>query len=160
MGTKKSPQRFATSPLRGVIIRETSCSSYFRRCQKLCSSFLTRTLCLRILSLCLSRDVHFSHDFQLQENQFLQLFRSFLSPRISPFFFPFRGHSSHYQSPRIPRSFPQVFALSGGNLRRRIPKQSLRGDFQSKHYTFCKNSILFSANFSLPWRESGGIFGG
>ena len=31
MSTKKDPQRFTASPLSGAIIRETSCSSYFRR---------------------------------------------------------------------------------------------------------------------------------
>ena len=45
MRTKKDPQRFATGPLWGVIIREILCASYFRRYQKVVNVFFkTNTL--------------------------------------------------------------------------------------------------------------------
>ena len=84
----------------------------------MCSSFLTRTLCLRILSLCLSRDVHFSHDFQLQKNQFLQLFRPFSLTARTPIIFPFqRAFFAHDIPHQNPLHFPHLSSLSGGILR-------------------------------------------
>ena len=90
----------------------------------MCSSFLTRTLCLRILSFCLSRDVHFSHDFQLQKNQFLQLFRPFSLTARTPIIFPFQRASFAHDIPhQNPLHFPHSSSLSGGSFAATLPNQ-------------------------------------
>ena len=91
-------------------------------------SYYIRTLCFRILSHCLSRDIHFQHDFQHQKTQFLQLFPPFppacppplffsfggilrtrhppsKSPAFLPFIFPFRGRPSQPHFPIVPPHF-------------------------------------------------------
>ena len=102
----------------------------------LCSSFLKRTVCLRILSYCLSKAVHFQHDFQHQKTQFLQLFPPF-PPACPPLRFSlsegiFAHGISHQKPPTLPihllfqratfaatfshqilRSFPRISSLSG-----------------------------------------------
>ena len=80
----------------------------------LCERPFLRITCLRFLSPCLSRDVHFPHGSQLQENQSLQLFPTFPPACPSLLFFSFRGHLSHTTSPiKIPSFSPFIFSFRG-----------------------------------------------
>ena len=86
--------------------------------------FLRRTLCLSILSLCLPKDVHFQHDFQLQKTQFLQLFPPFPPCLSARTVFPFRGHPSHTTSPsKSPAFLPFIFPFRGHPSQPHSPQQ-------------------------------------
>ena len=79
--------------------------------------FLRRTLCLSILSLCLPKDVHFQHDFQLQKTQFLQLFPPFSSACPPLRFSHSDGIFAHGIPHQNPLHFPHSSSLSEGVLR-------------------------------------------
>ncbi|MDE6935936.1 MAG: hypothetical protein K2P26_10025, partial [Oscillospiraceae bacterium] len=68
---------------------------------------------LSILSLCLPRDVHFQHDFQLQKTQFPQLFPLFSSACPPLRFSHSDGIFAHDIPHQNPLHFPHSSSLSG-----------------------------------------------
>ena len=118
----------------------------------MCSSFLKRTVCLRILSYCLSKAVHFQHDFQHQKTQFLQLFRPFALPARTPIIFPFQGRSTQQEfSIKSPAFPPFIFSFRGHPSQPHFPindplvspdiipfRRNLQGDFHAKHCLFAE----------------------
>ena len=160
-----------------VIIRETLCASKIRRYHYVLLSFLRRTLCLSILSLCLPKDVHFQHDFQLQKTQFSQLFPALpplALPAHSPIIFPLSGgilraRRSHSNPLRIPWYFPFQRASYADEFPSKSPlvpltitssRGNLQGDFRVKRLFFFSNLMLFRVNFFQPEHETGGVSGG
>ena len=136
-------------------------------------SFLRQTTCLRILSLCLSRDVHFSHGFRLWKNRFLQLFRPFALPARTPIIFPFQGRSTQQEfSIKSPAFPPFIFSFRGHPSQPHFPindplvspdispfRRNLQGDFRAKHCLFAKIQyflVQISACPAWDWGDSRG----
>ena len=132
--------------------------------------FLRRTLCLSILSLCLPKDVHFQHDFQLQKTQFLQLFLP-LSSACPPLRFSHSdGIFAHGIPHQNPLHFPHSSSLSEGVLRSHLlpsnspcllPFQSVRqAEFIPKTRRFSSKLKPFRGESSPAQGRRKGLFRG
>ena len=170
MGTKKGPQRFATSPFGCHYSRDIMLVLFQTLSHLLYASFLRRTLCLSILSLCLPRDVHFQHDFQLQKTQFLQLFPPFSSACPPLRFSHSDGIFAHGIPHQNPLHFPHSSSLSGGILRSHLlpsnspcllPFQSVRqAEFIPKTRRFRSKLKPFQGESSPAQGRRKGLFRG
>jgi len=126
-------------------------------------SFFKRTVCLRILFFCLSRDVHFSHDFQLQKTNFRTI-RSSVRFSVRPA--TAADSSAEYMEklpianfdPKEPYIYP-IGSHSAGKLMKNTPSWfSFRNYFYSRGYHKQPRKVISRSGLTNYQRNERPVF--
>ena len=102
----------------------------------------------------------FRMDSNFEKINFCNFFRSFLSPRISPFFFPFRGYPSHTTSPIKITCISSIYLpFQGATFAGKFPSKTYGESFSQNIVLFAKIPYFLLQISACPGVRTGGVRG-